>query len=35
VTLTAAERARLSEIFAPGATAGTRYPQAAMAALNR
>jgi aryl-alcohol dehydrogenase-like predicted oxidoreductase len=35
VNLSAAELARLSEIFAPGATAGTRYPEAAMAALNR
>jgi aryl-alcohol dehydrogenase-like predicted oxidoreductase len=35
VTLTPAELAELSAIFAPGATAGTRYPAAAMGALNR
>jgi aryl-alcohol dehydrogenase-like predicted oxidoreductase len=33
--LTAAELDQLGTIFAPGATAGTRYPAAAMGALNR
>jgi aryl-alcohol dehydrogenase-like predicted oxidoreductase len=35
VTLSAGELEKLSTIFAPGATQGTRYPRAAMAALNR
>jgi aryl-alcohol dehydrogenase-like predicted oxidoreductase len=35
VHLTTAEIDKLSTIFAPGATAGTRYPAAAMGALNR
>jgi aryl-alcohol dehydrogenase-like predicted oxidoreductase len=35
VTLSAAEIETLSTIFATGATQGTRYPEAAMAALNR
>jgi len=33
--LTPAERETLDKIFAPGAAAGTRYPAAAMGALNR
>jgi aryl-alcohol dehydrogenase-like predicted oxidoreductase len=35
VKLSAEELQNLSTIFAPGATQGTRYPEAAMAALNR
>ena len=35
VVLTADELATLSKAFAPDAVAGTRYPAAAMAALNR
>jgi aryl-alcohol dehydrogenase-like predicted oxidoreductase len=35
VTLSPEDIATLSTIFAPGATQGTRYPEAAMAALNR
>jgi len=35
IHLTPDERETLDKIFAPGAAAGTRYPQAAMAALNR
>jgi len=35
VHLAPAELDRLSAVFAPGATAGTRYPAAAMAALGR
>jgi aryl-alcohol dehydrogenase-like predicted oxidoreductase len=35
VTLTADELATLNKTFTPGAATGTRYPEAAMAALNR
>ena len=34
VTLSAADLEELEDAFAPGATAGTRYPEAAMKALN-
>lgn len=35
VTLTAEEVAKLAAVFTPGVTAGTRYPAAAMASVNR
>ena len=35
IELTPEERARLDEVFPPGAAAGTRYPQALMGTINR